>query len=130
MPPPKTPSRATRETPANQIMQIMQMMERVADDLAEHKQEQSARNKVLDERHEHATRTIENVDSGVKEILVAMVGNEKFEQKGLVHTVVELKKLVGEHETFKNKFMAYAAVGSILWAALSGWVVDKAKEIF
>ena len=67
--------------------------------------------------------TLVKMDGKIEKIYDVVVGNETFDQVGLIG---RLKKLESEHEkltAFKNKLVGAFLVGGVLWAAI--WEMVK-----
>lgn len=67
--------------------------------------------------------TLVKMDGKIEKIYDVVVGNETFDQVGLIG---RLKKLEAEHEkltAFKNKLVGAFLVGGVLWAAI--WEMFK-----
>ena len=72
-------------------------------------------NNILSERLDDVEETLRNMDSKIEKIYDVVVGNEKFDQQGVIG---RLKKLETENENnkeLKNKLIGAFIVGGAGW---------------
>lgn len=78
----------------------------------------SIQNNILSQRLDDVEETLRNMDSKIEKIYDVVVGNEKFDQQGVIG---RLKKLETENENnkaLKNKLVGAFIVGGAGWTVI------------
>lgn len=78
----------------------------------------SIQNNILSQRLDDVEETLRNMDSKIEKIYDVVVGNEKFDQEGIIG---RLKKLESENENnkaLKNKLVGAFVVGGAGWTII------------
>ena len=62
--------------------------------------------------------TLKHVDTKVDKIYIAVIGNEKFDQKGIIDRLKKVEVEVDDIKSLKMKMTAAFAVGGALWTII------------
>lgn len=62
--------------------------------------------------------TLKHVDNKVAKIYVAVIGDEKFDQKGIIDRLKSAEGKIEEFSALKNKLIGAFVVGGIAWTVI------------
>lgn len=68
--------------------------------------------------------TLKHVDAKLAKIFVAVIGDEKFDQKGIIDRLKAAESKIIELTALKNKLIGAFLVGGVVWTAI--WEAFKA----
>lgn len=62
--------------------------------------------------------TLKHVDSKVAKIYVAVIGDEKFDQKGIIDRLKKCESQIDDFAALKHKLVGAFLVGGVVWTVL------------
>ena len=67
---------------------------------------------------DHLNKEIEHIKASIDEIKIAIIGNEKFGQEGLVNMVRRHEEYIEKDKRFKNKLIGAGAILGTIWTII------------
>lgn len=80
---------------------------------------------MTDKRLHHLESTLVEIQGTLRNLYGAIVGDEKFDQKGIISRIKKIEAEQEEHKTFRNKVLGGAVFGGVA----SGIIFELVKHI-